>query len=206
MRRVWLATPWPFRPLSTMQKRPENVAVASNGAVLGAARTGDKTAWDEIVRRYEGSVRAAVASYRLNPADAADAVQNSWLRLLEYASTIRDPEKLGGWLTTTARRECLALIRRRSIERPSAIIDSDHASLEPTPEAVVITAETHAHVRLATDALSSRARTLIEALYYWPCGSYAEVAQHTGMPIGSIGPTRVRTMRCLRRSLNGLQP
>src|SRR6476660_5729059 len=143
MRRVWLATPWHYSVRflvrdrlkgPTMQKRPEKVSVASNRAVLGAARTGDKTAWDEIVRRYEGSVRAAVASYRLNPADAADAVQNSWLRLLEYASTIRDPEKLGGWLTTTARRECLALIRHRSIERPSAVIDSDHASLEPTPE------------------------------------------------------------------------
>ena len=42
---------------------------------------------------------------------------------------------------------------------------------------------------------------LIDALYYLPCSSYADIARHTGMPIGSIGPTRQRTLRCLRRHI-----
>lgn len=54
--------------------------------------------------------------------------------------------------------------------------------------------------------LSARSRILINALYYHPCGSYADVARHTGMPIGSIGPTRLRTLRCLRTSLHQLLP
>ena len=88
-----------------MQTRLDPRDAARNGTILRAACAGDKTAWDEIVRRSEGVVRAAVATYRLAPADAADAIQNTWLRLFEHAATIRDPEKLGGWLTTTARRE-----------------------------------------------------------------------------------------------------
>lgn len=179
---------------------------ASNAALLGAVGNGDNTAWDEIVRRYEGVVRATVATYRLAPADAADAIQNTWLRLFEHAATVRDPEKLGGWLTTTARRECLALIRHQRIEHPSDTINTDLRCADPTPEAVVITAETRRHVRLATNALSARSRILINALYYHPCGSYADVARHTGMPIGSIGPTRLRTLRCLRTSLHQLLP
>ena len=121
------------------------------------------TAWDEIVHRYAGAVRAAVASYRLNPADSADAVQNTWLRLFEHATSIREPEKLGGWLATTARRECLAQIRRQHIEYPLATIDVGQPSPDPTPEATVIICEARRHVRLATDALSARPRALIDA-------------------------------------------
>jgi hypothetical protein len=60
---------------------------------------------------------------------------------------------------------------------------------------MAITAETRARVRRATSALSGRSRTLIDALYYRPCGSYADIARHTGIPVGSIGPTNAREMR-----------
>lgn len=189
-----------------MQTRLDRYTCAANAAILDAACAGDSSAWSEIVHRYEGAVRATVASYRLGPADSADAVQNTWLRLLEHAASIRDPQKLGGWLTTTARRECLAQIRRWRVESPLATIETSQPSPELTPEARVIISETRRHVRSATNALSGRPRALIDALYYRPCGNYTEVARHTGMPIGSIGPTRLRTMRCLRHHLSDLRP
>jgi RNA polymerase sigma factor (sigma-70 family) len=139
-----------------------------------------------------------------NPADTADAIQNTWLRLFERAATIRNPDMLGGWVT--ARRECLALIHRQRAELPLATIDSGLPAPDPTPEAAVITAEAQRHVRLATDRLSDRQRTLIDALYYHPVGSYADVRRHTGMPIGSIGPTHQRAIRCLRHRLSDPRP
>jgi len=190
---------------ATVQARLDD-ADDTNATILGAACAGDASAWDELVRRYRGAVRAAVGSYRLKPADAADAVQNTWLRLFERAATIRSPEMLGGWLTTTARRECLALIRRQRAERPVATIDIGQPAPDPTPEAAMVTAEAQRHVRLATDTLSDRQRTLIDALYYHPVGSYADVGRHTGMPIGSIGPTHQRAIRCLRHRLPDLRP
>jgi RNA polymerase sigma factor (sigma-70 family) len=188
-----------------MQARLDK-ASETNATILGAACAGDASAWDELVRRYHGAVRSAVGSYRLKPADTADAIQNTWLRLFERATTIRNPDMLGGWLTTTARRECLAIIRRQRAERPLATIDSGQPAPDPTPEAAAITAEAQRHVRLATDTLSDRQRTLIDALYYHPVGSYADVRRHTGMPIGSIGPTHLRAIRCLRHRLSDLRP
>jgi RNA polymerase sigma factor (sigma-70 family) len=192
---------WP-----TMRTHSDGHAVATTTAVLQAAQAGDSRAWEELLRRYGDLVRAAVARYRLNAGDSADAVQNTWLRLIERATTIRDPEKLGGWLATTARRECLALIRRQRIECPLATIDTGWPSPEPTPEAMAITSETRRHVRSATNTLADRPRALIDALYYRPCSDYAEVARRTGMPIGSIGPTRLRTLRGLHHVLCGFQP
>ncbi|MGH3430620.1 MAG: RNA polymerase sigma factor [Mycobacteriales bacterium] len=73
-------------------------------------------AWEELINRYGRLVRSTVASFRLQPADAEDAVQNTWLRLLERIDTIKAPEHLEGWLTTTTRREWLVLLRLRHRE------------------------------------------------------------------------------------------
>ena len=67
-------------------------------------------AWEQIVRRYEPAVAAMIATYRLQEADARDAAQRTWLRMLESHQQIREPEALGGWLKTTARRECLRIL------------------------------------------------------------------------------------------------
>ena len=91
---------------------------ASNTVLLRAVGDGEPPAWEELISRYGRLVRSTVASFRLQEAEAEDAVQNTWLRLMERMDTIRDPRCLGGWLATTARRECLALIRRGHREAP----------------------------------------------------------------------------------------
>ena len=68
-------------------------------------------------------------------------MQSTWLRLFERADTVRELEKLGSWLATTARRECLAIVRRRRLEYPQATTGFDRPSPDPTPEAAVIAAE-----------------------------------------------------------------
>ena len=66
-----------------------------------------------IVDRFSGLVWATVRAHRLSPAEAADVTQTTWLRLVENLDRIKDPERLGAWLATTARRECLRHIRLR---------------------------------------------------------------------------------------------
>jgi RNA polymerase sigma factor (sigma-70 family) len=166
-----------------------------------AAQDGDQAAWDELIRRYGGVVRGTVASFRLNEHDAADAAQNTWLRLLTSGLTVRDPEKLAGWLATTARRECLRIINRARPEIASDTVDVDRPAAGPTPEASVITDETHQAVRTAVEGLHGRAGQLIDALFFQPFTTYAQLSQRTGMPIGSIGPTRNRALQSLRGDL-----
>ena len=73
------------------------------------ARKGDKQAWDALVERYAPLIWSICRSHRL--ADADDAVQNVWLRLVDQLDTVRDPAALPGWLATTTRRECLRVLR-----------------------------------------------------------------------------------------------
>lgn len=174
--------------------------------LLPAATAGDQGAWAELVVRYSGVVAAVVAGFRLQESDAADVVQNTWLRLVTYSTTIRDPRKLPGWLATTARREALALLRRSRTEIASATAGDTLPAAGPSPEDVVVTAEQHAAVRAATGTLTGRRRLLVDVLFFQPPQSYEEVARRTGMPLGSIGPTRQRTLRELHHVLCEREP
>ena len=78
----------------------------------------DPAALGEIVRRYGDLVFATVRSFRLKEADVLGVVQMTWFRLVENSHRIQRPEQLGGWLATTARRECLHVLRRQTQQPP----------------------------------------------------------------------------------------
>lgn len=174
----------------------------SHAELLNAARAGEEPAWEELIRRYGGLVQATANSFRLQQSDVANVVQSTWLKLFTSASSIRNPEKLGGWLTTTARREALALIRRSRSEITVESIGAERPSSDRTPEDVVVAAETRNEVRAAVGSLTGRSRQLVDALFYEPECSYAELSQRIGLPVGSIGPTRMRALWNLHRELH----
>ena len=186
-----------------MERRTAVNEATAPALLLERAARFDATAWAEIVSRYGPVVRAvAGTTYGLCSDDVADAVQNTWLRLLERAETIRDPQKVIGWLATTARRESLAIARRRRPQTSLSAVEEDPPSPDASPEAQAITAETRLLLRQATDALPDRSRALIEALFFDPNRPpYALAARQLGMPIGSIGPTRSRALGILRATL-----
>jgi RNA polymerase sigma factor (sigma-70 family) len=163
---------------------------------------GESAAWGEICRRYGKLVSATVRSFRLQEADALDAVQMTWLRLAENAHRIRFPERLGGWLVTTARRECLHILRLANAAggigiAPEAVVDPSVG-----PEQRVIDADTSRTLWKLVAELSPRRRTLLWTLFTDNSWSYAEVADVAGIPPGGIGPTRARALQQLRRRLN----
>ncbi|MGH3856002.1 MAG: RNA polymerase sigma factor [Pseudonocardiaceae bacterium] len=164
---------------------------------------GDATAWDEILHRYSKLVAKTVRSFRLQEADALDAIQMTWLRLAENADRVQFPERLGGWLTTTARRECLHILRQSKLG-PNLTGVAPETVPDPSagPEQRAIDANTTRTLRNLIDELSPHRRTLLRMLFTDnPC-SYDKVARITGIPLGGIGPTRARALRQLRDKLD----
>ena len=74
-------------------------------------------------------------------------------------------------------------------------------AVEPGPEAVVVACEVGRVIADAMADLPGRGRRLIFALFYLPRASYTTVAADAEMPIGSIGPTRMRALGTLRAEL-----
>ena len=176
-------------------------AELTTAALVQAARRRDRRAWDELVRRYEGMVRAVVGSYRMSEADTADAIQNTWLRALEQIGAIRDPDRLGGWLATTARRESLAVLRVQSRYVPRGLPDPDLPATEPDPETTALAHEVHRVLLRAVAELPRKRQALVVALFAAPDTRYREVSRRLNLPPGSIGPIRGRALRTLRGTL-----
>jgi RNA polymerase sigma factor (sigma-70 family) len=165
------------------------------------ARDGDERAWAELVERYAPLIWAICRKHRLGDADAADAGQNVWLHLVAQLDKIRDPAALPGWLVTTTRRECQRIPRSAQVTQATghaleaAQIPDDRAS---TAEQVLV-AERHAALRQALVQLPSCCQRLLVLLTEDPPIPYAQISATLGIPVGSIGPTRLRCLDKLRR-------
>ncbi|HEY2764545.1 MAG TPA: sigma-70 family RNA polymerase sigma factor [Pseudonocardiaceae bacterium] len=185
-------------------------APGSVADLLLRARRGDGAAWEEIVRRYSNVVFATVRSFRLQDADVLDAVQMTWLRLAENAHRVQYPERLAGWLATTARRECLHILRQQAKHTPAPADTVAENVVDPGigPEQRVIDHDTARTLWNLVAELSPLRRTLLRALFTDNPRPYTEVARSAGIPPGGIGPTRARALQQLRHRLDesGLGP
>jgi RNA polymerase sigma factor (sigma-70 family) len=182
------------------------VGEAGAGELLRRAAEGSAPAWDELVRRYERLVWSVARTYRLSGTDAADAVQTTWLRLVEHLGSITDPERLGSWLATTTRRESLRLARRAARERHDLGDDAldvlaDHGA---GVDQALLADEQQGVLLRGLRALDERCQSLLRVLSASPPPRYDAVAEAFGMPIGSIGPTRGRCLDRLRTELVAL--
>jgi RNA polymerase sigma factor (sigma-70 family) len=176
----------------------------SPAALVRAARRGEQPAWNALVRRYTPLVRSVAADHRLQPHDADDVVQSCWLALLESLPTLREPEAVGAWLVTAARRQSLRTRVRLQRDVPvDTVSREDHDGQDSTVNAAVA-GERARELSAAVRRLPTGQRRLLQALTTYPEPSYAEVSRRLGLPRGSIGPTRARGLERLRHDA-GLQ-
>lgn len=183
---------------------PGQVGAQDAGLLVRKAAAGDKSAWERLVDQYSRLIWAMTRDFRLPEADAADVVQATWLRLLEHIDRIEYPERVGSWLATTARHECL---RHLAASKRVMLVDDHDAAFRSTAvhqqdiDERLLAEERAEAVRDAMSTLPSRSQRLLELLMADPPVSYLEISDQLGVPVGSIGPTRGRCLERLRLML-----
>ena len=174
---------------------------AATADLVRAAGAGDSRAWDALVQRFASTVWAVARAHRLNASDAADVSQTTWMRLVENLDRIQQPDRVGAWLATTARRESLRLLRLSGRQVPgSDQLDAvaDPRSLEG-PEHNVAVHDRASLINRLVETLPPKSRLLLQFLSAASPLSYKDISDVLDMPIGSIGPTRARALEHLRR-------
>jgi RNA polymerase sigma factor (sigma-70 family) len=167
--------------------------------LVAQAADGDAGAWNQLVDGFSGLVWSVVRGHGLYGAEAADISQTVWLRFVEHLHRLRQPERAGAWLATTARHECLRVLRRRG--RSVAMADVPEqldGARDADPGAVVVAAEDHELLMVALQDVSGPCQTLLRLLIADPPLTYDEISAVLDMPKGSIGPTRQRCLSRLR--------
>lgn len=169
--------------------------------LVESAAAGDQSGWDALVREFGGLVRAIVRAHRLRDGHGADVVQVTWLRLFEHLVDLREPSRVGAWLATTARRECLSVLRdsKRHLPLEDGVLEP--ASPEVPGEELLV-AERDRALWHSFACLRSGDQKLLRLLVGDSCPTYEEISAALDMPIGSVGPTRARALERLRRQLD----
>ncbi|MFF5570394.1 RNA polymerase sigma factor [Streptomyces luteogriseus] len=179
------------------------------GALVRAAADGDAAAWKALVEGLSPLVWSVVRAHRLSDADAHEVYQTAWFRFAQHLGRIREPGKAGAWLASTARHECLKVIRnsqRLTLTDDPRLLD--RVSEDGTPEQSLLDSEEAAaqseRVRRLWqefEELGERCRQLLRVLMATPPPSYQDVSAALGIAVGSIGPLRQRCLRRLRARL-----
>ena len=167
---------------------------------LQALADGDDATWQATVRRYEGLLRSAARVVLRSDADVDEAVQRTWVLLFRNAGRIHDPRALPGWLSTTARREALAILRGQQRTIPSEDVADRVAPHDPDMAAALMDEELRRALDRAVETLPTSQRLIVEALLREP-ESYDALSRELGIPRGSLGPLRGRAVRALRAQL-----
>ncbi len=184
------------------------------GLLVAGALGGHSAAWDALVARLERVVWKSVNMLTSDREIREDAFAATWLRLAERLDTIREPEKLPGWLATTSCNEVRQIVRQRGRRHLSlnesfgtaaggvdlidtfTTDDGEHA-------AGLIADETHGDVRAAFARLDENCREIITVLVLAdPPLAYDEASEQLGRPIGSLGPSRRRCLDKMKSLLD----
>lgn len=170
--------------------------------LVSACLRGDEEAWVAVWQRYGPLVKAVARRAGCDAEEARDVVQRVALVALQSLSSLKNPEKLAGWLAGVARFQSFEVVRQR---RPAEDLDSVGPSVDPRADDELIREQELALLQRAFGQLEERCQRLLQRLELKePPDSYRDVASSEGLSETSIGPIRRRCMQRLRRLVEQL--
>jgi RNA polymerase sigma factor (sigma-70 family) len=150
--------------------------------VVASIVAGDPTGLAEAYDRYAAPLFSYCRTLLREPADAADAVQDTFLIASTQLANLRNPERLRAWLYAVARNECLRMLRSRQTvsafgEAPDVADETSDVGGDAER------AELRALLRAAVRGLNSGEREIIE-LQAWQGLAAADAAAVLGITRG----------------------
>ena len=160
-------------------------------------------AWQKLLDKYERIVFSVPRRYGLSMDDAADVTQLTFTILVESMHKLPEDSRLGGWLTTVARRHTWRLLERNRRQGTDKYGILEEGIPSPAEAEAVESWELAEWLDQGLSELNEVCKNLLFALYLDPeQPSYAQVAARLNMAVGSVGPTRMRCLERLRRVMD----
>jgi RNA polymerase sigma factor (sigma-70 family) len=159
--------------------------------LVQAVRDGIPGAWERLIDTYGGLVLSIARGTGLREADCEEVYQETWASLFEQIHALRRPAGLIKWITSTAHRQSLFLLKRRRRQQPADEVAEDVEGAEREPQQSLLELEEAHIVRDVALAMAEPCRTLFEALFFArETPSYAALGRRIGRPKNAIGRVR----------------
>jgi RNA polymerase sigma factor (sigma-70 family) len=134
--------------------------------------------------------------------DREDAYTGTFFRLVQKLDTIREPEKLPGWVAMTALNEARTLLRaRKRVDPMGDVPESDGPLVEhEDPAEGLLRDELRTAIRAGFARIPENCQRLLRALTADPPLSYDQIGEQLDLKRGTIGPARRRCLDRLQRT------
>lgn len=175
-------------------------------------QSGQKNAFDLLVRKYQHKVFAIISRYVHNHAEAQDVAQDTFLRAYRALANFRGDSAFYTWLytiaTNTAKNHLVSMGRRPpgddiQIDDAAQFESAMHLRDPATPERELMRQEIERAVTAAVDRLPEELRQAI-TLREVDGLSYDEIAQVMNCPIGTVRSRIFRARDAIDQNLRPL--
>jgi RNA polymerase sigma-70 factor (ECF subfamily) len=177
-----------------------------------AVKRGDAAAFDELVTSLRGMSFHVARSFVGSREDAMELSQEAFFKVYRARETFKEGEPFLPWFHRILRNTCFSFLRDRgrarevSVSAPRAGAQDDEGDWElvddePGPVADLEVSERASAFWEAFKTLAPRDREII-ALRHFKELSYRDIAQHLGIPEGTVMSRLFHARRRLRESLS----
>lgn len=176
--------------------------------LLRRVTRGQEDAFRELFGKYAPTARALALRILRRPFLADETVQEAFLALWRHPQGYeQDRGSVRAWLMSTVHHRAVDLVRREEAHRRR----TEGALPDPVPEdpaeqavQAVGAPEERAAVRTALADLPTEQRQVIELLYFEGL-TQSQVAERTGLPLGTVKSRVLLAMRRMRASLGPME-
>jgi RNA polymerase sigma factor (sigma-70 family) len=180
---------------------------SDDSQLIDACLAGDEKAWEALIQRYSALIYTIPLRFGFSKGIADEIFQETCLILLEKLQSISRRERLSAWLVTVCRRACIQRWHQSKRLDPLGDQDSDHQTeFHEFFEEELLLIEQHLLLHQAIEKLEPRCQQIIKARYFeTPPRSYNQIALELDVPLGSIGPVRLRCLEKLKNEILALE-
>jgi RNA polymerase sigma factor (sigma-70 family) len=166
---------------------------------------GDTHAFGAIIKNTEGLVAGIIIKMIPNTEDRKDLVQDSYLKAFHKLAGFKFQSKLSTWIGQITYHNCLNWLEKKRLVFPGEPYVEEHAESMHSPgpgsgEDLLIQKQLSGMLQVEIDKLSPVYRTLV-SLYHQQELSYAELAQITGLPEGTVKSYLFRARKKLKENV-----
>ena len=189
---------------TTLLTEPAPTLTNDESHLIYLAQQRDPAAFEALVVRYERYVYNLALRVVRDPAEAEDIAQQAFVRAWMGLPQFRRQARFSTWLYRIVTNLCYN--RLPHLKKELAVMEMDEEALELPDERQevepgLLTAELRRAIHHAMDGLPESYRLLITLRHLQEL-SYEEIAQVSGMPLGTVKTGIFRARRMLREALH----
>jgi len=171
--------------------------------LIARVLAGDAERFGILVDRYQNEFATYAAHVTGSEDDAADVIQDSFVRAYQSLRRCREPENFKGWLFRIVSNQCKTHVARHASRRAEPLESLASAAAPDDPERDAVTGDLRQRVQQALSRLPEDQREALILKYVQDLG-VSEIAAMLTVSISALKMRLLRGRQALLRELEGV--